>query len=110
LDVKLVLNAGDAQTYILGVAVASLLLLLALLYKHCYVFVAVGIVAFGLASYLLFLRDYYCVRALVLMGLVDVALKKVQVLTLFVDLGFCGGPVERVLAALFNVDVARLLL
>jgi hypothetical protein len=44
------------------------------------------------------------------MGLVDVALKKVQVLTLFVDLWFCGGPVERVLAALLNVDVARLLL
>lgn len=44
------------------------------------------------------------------MGLVDVALKKIQVLTFFIDLGFEGGPVERVLTALFNVDVARLLL
>ena len=44
------------------------------------------------------------------MGLVDVALKKIQVLTFFIDLGFKGGPVERVLTALFNVDVARLLL
>lgn len=93
------------------VAVASLLLLVLTLFcKYRYIFVAVSIVSFGLASCLFFPIDNYCVRALVLMGLVDVALKKIQVLTFFIDLGFKGGPVERVLTALFNVDVARLLL
>ena len=111
LDVILVLNAGDAKAYILRVAITSLLLLvLTLFYNHCYIFVAISIVAFGLASYLLFLRDYYCVRALVLMGLVYVALKKVQIVTFFIDLGLNGGSIKRVLTALFNVDVSRLLL
>ncbi len=105
------MNAGNTQAYILIVAVTSLLLLILTLFcKYCYIFVAVSIVGFGLASFLLFSSDYYRIRALVLMGLVDVALKKIQVLTFFIDLGFEGGPVKRVLTALFNVDVARLLL
>lgn len=105
LDVVLVLNAGDTQTHVLGIAIASLLLLV--LFSD-YISVAAGIVAFGLASYLHFFRRCYRGRALVLMGLFYVALKK-SVLTLFIDLGFQRGPVQRALAALFNVDITRFL-
>jgi len=73
-------------------------------------FLAVSLVDFGLASWLLAPVDYNCVWALVLISLFYVAFKKVQVLAFFVNLGFDGWPVKRVLTTLFNVDVARLLL